>query len=145
MPMNNFLGTEQVPSCASSISLLQTNPKSSHTGSWTGSTTCHCWKGQKLWQYYSTSPLTPGMRSSFLCCWWHVCHGTDLAALALTQPELLSLLQERIVRYSGKIRLSCTVIFFPSTPLQLSSAAKPLLSDPSPLLTSSQKDAEPPA
>lgn len=124
MPMNNFLGTGQVPSCASSISLLQTNPKSSRTGSWAGSTPCHCGKGQKLWQHHSTSPLTPGMLPSFLCCLWHICHGTDLAALALTQPDLLSLLQERIARYSGKTRLACPVCFSPAHPcsshLQLS-------------------------
>lgn len=47
----------------------------------------------------------------------------------------------------GKVfRLNQTALpclFFPSTSLQLSSTAKPLLSDLSLLLTSSQKDAEP--
>lgn len=108
MPVNNFLGTGQVQSCASSISLLQTYPKSSHTRSWAGSTPCHCWKGQKFWQHRSTSPLTPGMLPSVLCCCWHIFHETDLAAWALAQPELISLLQERTARCSGKTRLPCS-------------------------------------
>lgn len=60
--------------------------------------------------------LLQGMLPSFLCCWWHICHGTDLAALTVTQPELLSLLQKRTARYLGKTRLSCPVSFSPAHP-----------------------------
>lgn len=65
---------------------------------------------------------------------------TDPAELALTQPELLFPLQERMAKYLGKSKTALTHLFFPITSLQLLPTAIVFAIEPIPC---SQEDAEP--
>lgn len=100
-----------------------TKPKSSGTRSrasaLAGSTPCH-----------STYPAIT-RRAAFLPVMLVAHTAWDRpSCLALTQQELLSLLQERMAKYWGKPRTALHHGLFPSTSLQL----LPLPSDPSPPL-----------